>query len=95
MAFSTILIEGFVLVSRGGSVAAPETFLNYLVIDRLTGLAIHDGAGIIPNEAFTSTATASSARLLVNTSSIEGFIHASGTGGANWTSCGPITERSR
>ena len=95
MEFNTSLIVGFVFVTRTGSLAAPETFLSYLVIDRLTGLAIHDGSGIIPNEAFTSTA--SSGRLLVDTSSIAGFVHSTGAGGQLdilWTNSGTVETRS-
>lgn len=76
VSFATITCEGFVSVARGGSSKAPETFVAYVVIDRLTGLPIEEGQGVIPNEAFAASKT--SAQLTVDTSTVPNFIFSTG-----------------
>lgn len=77
-AYSTSLVEGFVFAVRSGPVGSPQTFINYLVIDRLTGSA-QDGFGVIPDSAYQ--ATAESAELHVDTRGLPGFTYNAGVGG--------------
>ena len=87
--FTTDTVQAVIFVARGGSVSAPESFLTYQILDRITGLPIEEGSGVIPNTAFT--ASAGSAQLLVDTRTLPDFTYSTGTGGLldiSWTSDG-------
>jgi hypothetical protein len=87
--FTTDTLQCIIFVTRNGSVAAPETFLIYQILDRGTGFPTEEGSGLIPNSAFT--ASASSARLMVDTRTVPDFTYSTGTGGLldiSWTADG-------
>jgi hypothetical protein len=87
-------LEGTMMIVRGGSVEAPETFLVYVIIDRVTGFQLQEGSGVIPNSAFT--ADADNARLTVDTSTVPDFALFTGSGvrfDVTWTENGLFSER--
>ena len=61
-------VYGYVWVSRGGPVTAPETYLNYGVYDGCTGGLLAEGWGPVANSVFKTTTKGARLRLQVGVS---------------------------